>query len=102
MGKPHKHAEVIKAWADGAEIQCRTSTQGWFDCEEPLWKEKCEYRVKPAKRQLWARPWRYPESVGHVDALVGTKDRIVDPSQPFLGNDAVWSGDPVLIIEWEV
>ena len=21
MGQPHKHAEVIKAWADGAEIQ---------------------------------------------------------------------------------
>ncbi len=24
MTKPHKHAELIKAWADGAEIE-------WFD-----------------------------------------------------------------------
>ena len=23
MKTPHKHAETIKAWADGAEIECR-------------------------------------------------------------------------------
>ena len=45
--KPHKHAEVIKAWADGAEIQSRISNSGWVDCSTPHWYEGSEYRVKP-------------------------------------------------------
>jgi len=45
--KPHKHAEVIKAWADGAEIQSRIHNSGWVDCSAPHWYEGSEYRVKP-------------------------------------------------------
>ena len=45
----HKHAEIIKAWADGAAIQYRHSfEQNWKDLlsEAPSWNA-CEYRVKP-------------------------------------------------------
>jgi hypothetical protein len=47
--KPHKHAEVIKAWADGAEIQYRAEgcTGNWMDNTDPLWNLSFEYRVKP-------------------------------------------------------
>ena len=44
--KPRKHAEVIKQWADGAEIE-------WFYCGKwiitnpPFWLEERKYRVKP-------------------------------------------------------
>ena len=31
MGKPHKHADLIKAWADGAEIQCHCEDYGCID-----------------------------------------------------------------------
>lgn len=44
--KPHKHAELIKAWADGAEIQINSAT-GWIDLEFPGWGADCEYRIKP-------------------------------------------------------
>ena len=44
--KPHKHAELIKAWADGAEIQCLKST-GWETIPQPYWSEICDYRIKP-------------------------------------------------------
>lgn len=51
---PHKHACVIKAWADGAEIQFRSQPGGtqkeWKDVSDPdlpLWIETLEYRVKP-------------------------------------------------------
>ena len=52
--KPHKHAELIKAWADGAEIE-----QRHLDCFENTWsdwyyftntwkeKDSVEYRIKP-------------------------------------------------------
>ena len=44
--KPHKHAEVIKAWADGAEIQSKVSNSDWVDCSVPHWYEGSEYRIK--------------------------------------------------------
>jgi hypothetical protein len=44
----HKHAAVIKAWADGAEIECRTqATQPWVACGSPEWYKHVEYRVVP-------------------------------------------------------
>jgi hypothetical protein len=45
--KPHKHCEVIKAWADGHEIQIKTLTAGWVTTLGPVWNENFEYRVKP-------------------------------------------------------
>lgn len=48
MGQPHKHAEVIKAWADGAEIQVRsTPVSPWVDTDNPPFIECFEYRTKP-------------------------------------------------------
>jgi len=48
--KPHKHAELIKAWADGAEIQYwNGSIEQWKDGdrEEMSWYEDYQYRIKP-------------------------------------------------------
>lgn len=46
MPTPHKHAEVIKAWADGAEIEYEDC--GWHDCtKSTVWDEETEYRIKP-------------------------------------------------------
>lgn len=48
----HKHCEVIKAWADGAEIQMYHPTNmageyRWVDDKTPSWRMSQEYRVKP-------------------------------------------------------
>jgi hypothetical protein len=48
MKTPHKHAALIKAWADGAKIQ--VSGFGlWIDVpdNQPQWSTECDYRVKP-------------------------------------------------------
>lgn len=51
MKTPHKHAELIKAWADGAEIQYKDSLGNWFDCQDdPRWSEHVTYRIKPEKK----------------------------------------------------
>lgn len=44
---PHKHAELIKQWADGASIQIKMP-DGWRDVNGlPWWSTQCDYRVKP-------------------------------------------------------
>lgn len=47
--QPHVHADLIKAWADGAEIQFKREDGIWFDCHnnKPDWDHRIEYRIKP-------------------------------------------------------
>lgn len=44
--KPHKHAELIKAWADGAELQFKLGGE-WYTFRNGTWNEDVEYRIKP-------------------------------------------------------
>lgn len=46
--RPHKHAELIKAWADGAEIEVFSlSTNEWVDAgNSPNWFTGANYRNK--------------------------------------------------------
>lgn len=45
--EPHRHAEIIKAWADGAEIEFRYEGSYWATTKNPTWRACFEYRVKP-------------------------------------------------------
>jgi propanediol dehydratase large subunit len=48
MGKPHKHADLIKAWADGAEIEFFSEyRQRWIATDGAMWAENTKYRIKP-------------------------------------------------------
>jgi hypothetical protein len=42
----HKHCDLIKAWADGAQIQQRIYNGEWRDLLNPLWDGDM-YRIKP-------------------------------------------------------
>lgn len=45
--KPHRHAELIKAYADGARIQMRGNFDGeWIDLANPDWTAPV-YRIAP-------------------------------------------------------
>lgn len=53
--KPHKHAEIIKAWADGETIQWRgnlgndlTDWKDWLPDISPSWDSLVLFRVKPS------------------------------------------------------
>jgi hypothetical protein len=43
----HKHAELIKAWADGAQIQGKSEYVEWHDLRHPSWDKSWQYRIKP-------------------------------------------------------
>ena len=47
--KPHKHAAIIKAWADGAQIQYKSQLGncGWRDDSYPTFEDNYEWRIKP-------------------------------------------------------
>jgi hypothetical protein len=48
--KPHKHAELIKKWADGVEIEFQfQGTKTWCVAESPNWVNDTVYRVKPSR-----------------------------------------------------
>jgi hypothetical protein len=48
MKTPHKHAELIKQWADGAQIEYYCNrTEKWQYVEHPVWTDYTDYRVKP-------------------------------------------------------
>lgn len=57
----HKHAELIHAWADGAQIQIKDKQTGWEDLySAPSWRDDFEYRIKPEEKKpvvrwLWAK-----------------------------------------------
>lgn len=44
--KPRLHADLIKAWADGATIQMQFYGV-WQDCGNPMWDDKYPFRIKP-------------------------------------------------------
>jgi hypothetical protein len=53
--KPHKHAECIKAWADGAEIEVRSDDKDtWETKTMPTWFNCLEYRIKPQPKIIKA------------------------------------------------
>ena len=43
----HKHADLICAWANGAQIQNKSDCGEWFDNLKPQWSVDREYRIKP-------------------------------------------------------
>lgn len=70
MKTPHKHAELIKAWADGAEIECRYGGGAWCFVTRPDWDEDCEYRIKPEPKPDVVRYGFAPHYWGQVVARV--------------------------------
>lgn len=56
---PHPHAELIKAWADGAKIQkFNFRDKKWEDSDTPTWLGD-KYRVKPEEpsNEPWKPKW---------------------------------------------
>lgn len=48
MKTPHKHAALIKAWADGADIERQTSSGVWITPIAIDWSwPEGRYRIKP-------------------------------------------------------
>ena len=45
--KAHKHAKLIKAWADGQIIEAQAADGRWTHIAHPSGDEKMKYRIRP-------------------------------------------------------
>lgn len=43
----HKHADMIIAWANGAEIEVNDAGDDWYTARYPTWVNHLNYRIKP-------------------------------------------------------
>jgi len=73
----HKHADLIHAWADGAQIQWKDRDEQWHDMGEPLWSEKHEYRIKPESKSDYVRYLEMPMFWGYVERRPESNMKVV-------------------------
>lgn len=62
MSKLQKHAALIHAWAEGAEIEVLSTTGDWRHVPYPNWDEST-YRIKPQSK---------------LDVAIGALERIYE------------------------
>lgn len=73
MKTPHVHAEIIKAWADGATIQLNHDGV-WMDVDPYGWGSDLEYRVKPEPKpdvRAWFKTGNINRAMANLGASVG-------------------------------
>ena len=79
--KPHKHAALIKAWADGADIDYRLDeTWPWSTTNNPNWDYAGEFRIKPTidfVANLRIRPEPKPDVIQFYRIEVDSNDYTV-------------------------
>lgn len=90
----HKHADLIHAWAEGAEIQIKCNKE-WCDAC-PTWHPNKEYRIKPKtiKREGWVNIFRSPIGMSVVAAPIFELKEDAEDSKP-----SGWIA--TIEIEWE-
>lgn len=70
--QPHKHAEIIKAWADGEEIEYLSPTTGkWNDATSPTWEIDYEYRIKTEPEYI---PFDFSDAEMLIGKVIKHKD----------------------------
>lgn len=81
----HKHADVIKAWADGAVIEAyNPEYQKWIETSNPGWFPDIEYRIKPDEEPRLRSMYVYNNP---------TDGRTwIDPNERYLGGDWYYVG----------
>ena len=65
----HKHADLIIAWANGAQIEFLQGI-AWIEVAHPLWSVATEYRIKPEPTpdiERWGK--LHQDGTGHTNAL---------------------------------
>jgi len=91
MNKPHKHAALIKAWADGAEIQYREHGDVPWKDTEPAWVIRYQYRIKPGTIKYRTYLWR--GSYGSYGIFTCTEEQNRGNEYEYMKDFIKWLGD---------
>lgn len=84
MSKPHKHAELIKAWADGADIEGWSPVhKNWVVCRGPNWNSPtAEFRIKSEKVVRWQWISVYKGEPPQISRNFYTESEAMDAYKP--------------------
>ena len=70
----HKHCDLIKAWADGVEIEQRYNTVNWQAIGQfPSWSNTIEYRIKPKTIKYRC----YLNTCGEIEVIRHEEDPLI-------------------------
>lgn len=93
---PHKHAALIKAWADGAEIQVKqvdyfADDSRWVTTKSPTWNDDIQYRIKPKTIKYRTYFWQDKWGTMGVNSCTFQQDQVKD--YEYGPNFVKWLGD---------
>ena len=92
MNKPHKHAPLIKAWADGAEIEyLYEECDQWLKAGLPTWDINTTYRIKPPKNTIKYRVALMSDGRGFWTVTEGPLEERFDSDPYFVRYLADWA-----------
>ena len=90
----HKHAELIKAWADGAEIEFwSTIDEKWYLADKPSWDENKKYRIKPEEKKPVVRwLWMTQRQEGWmISSYFASDEEVKSENSPYEWKKLDWS-----------
>jgi hypothetical protein len=75
MNKRHKHADVIHAWAEGAELEYLRDGE-WVGQKNPSFHEALQWRVKPktVKKEGWVNVYPANGTCSAVGTVFNSKE----------------------------
>lgn len=98
----HKHADVIHAYAEGAEIQYKDgmASSDWTDIADPRWFSNFEYRIKPrtVKCEGWVNIVNAETMLGPKIPFVASQIHATKEAAESLG---VYGAIATVKVEWE-
>ena len=66
----HKHADLIIAWANGAQIQYKSiNDKTWRDLDFPAWDSSGHYRIKPEPKPDCVRYYEVCKGFGGLSQM---------------------------------
>lgn len=81
----HKYAEVIHAWADGAEIEYKGLDNVWYRAEARDFDNNFPLRIKPQKITMYVYS-NHPEGVSYFSATKYPDEYINSSTCDYLGS----------------
>lgn len=95
----HKHAALIKLWADGVKIQREQTDGTWKTEANPTWKEEHNYRVLPVRfiKDEW-----YAITLHDGEQLVGkaNSNHIIEVYEAFITSDEVLKAELIVDLQF--
>ncbi len=71
MTTRHKHADLIIAWANGAEIEYSGSrSSGWIMATAPSWQEDVVYRIKTKPEPVYPSATSFYHNGVHIPSEI--------------------------------